>query len=80
MTDILITDCEMGLDEGVLGGAGLDVWWTEPADPDDALLRHPRVLVTPHVAWISPGAVRRLRTGAARKLLGLPEPTLNEQE
>jgi D-3-phosphoglycerate dehydrogenase / 2-oxoglutarate reductase len=41
------------LDDGSLGGAGLDVWWTEPADRNDPLLRHPRVLVTPHVAWIS---------------------------
>jgi D-3-phosphoglycerate dehydrogenase len=68
------------LDDGSLGGAGLDVWWTEPADPDDPLLRHPRVLVTPHVAWISPGAVRRLRTGAARQLLALLRPTPNEQD
>jgi D-3-phosphoglycerate dehydrogenase / 2-oxoglutarate reductase len=68
------------LDDGSLGGAGLDVWWTEPADPDDPLLRHPRVLVTPHVAWISPGAVRRLRIGAAHQLLALLQPTPNEQD
>jgi D-3-phosphoglycerate dehydrogenase / 2-oxoglutarate reductase len=68
------------LGDGSLGGAGLDVWWTEPADPDDPLLRHPRVLVTPHVAWISPGAVRRLRIGAAHQLLALLQPTPNEQD
>jgi D-3-phosphoglycerate dehydrogenase / 2-oxoglutarate reductase len=68
------------LDDGSLAGAGLDVWWTEPADPDDPLLRHPRVLVTPHVAWISPGAVRRLRIGAAHQLLALLQPTPNEQD
>ena len=68
------------LDDGSLGGAGLDVWWTEPADPDDPLLRHPRVLVTPHVAWLSPGSMSRLRTGAARQLLSLLRPTPNEQD
>ena len=38
------------------------------------------VLVTPHVAWLSPGAMRRLRIGAARQLLALLQPTPNEQD
>jgi D-3-phosphoglycerate dehydrogenase len=52
-----------------LAGVGLDVWWEEPARADDPLLSDPRVVVTPHVAWLSPGSVRRLRTSAARRLL-----------
>jgi len=60
---------EAGLDEGRLAGVGLDVWWEEHADQDDPLLCDPRVVVTPHVAWLSPGSVRRLRTSAARRLL-----------
>ena len=59
------------LDDGTLSGVGLDVWWTEPADPADPLLSHPRVLATPHVAWLSPGSVRRLRTSAATRLLNV---------
>ncbi len=39
------------LQTGQVGGAGLDVFSREPADPDSPLLRHPRVLATPHVAW-----------------------------
>jgi D-3-phosphoglycerate dehydrogenase len=57
-----------------LAGVGLDVWWQEPADPDDPLLRDPRVVVTPHVAWLSPGSLRRLRTSAARRLLDVLVP------
>jgi phosphoglycerate dehydrogenase-like enzyme len=39
------------LESGQVGGAGLDVFAREPADPDSALIRHPRVLATPHVGW-----------------------------
>ncbi|MEO8755217.1 MAG: NAD(P)-dependent oxidoreductase [Casimicrobiaceae bacterium] len=38
------------LRSGHLGGAGLDVWWQEPADPADPLLAMRNVLVTPHIA------------------------------
>jgi D-3-phosphoglycerate dehydrogenase len=38
------------LDEGWIAGAGLDVFETEPAAPGNPLLRHPRVLWTPHTA------------------------------
>jgi len=60
---------EAALADDRLAGVGLDVWWEEPASADDPLLADPRVVVTPHVAWLSPGSVRRLRTSAARRLL-----------
>lgn len=42
------------LDSGRLRGAVLDVFATEPLPEADALWRHPRVLVTPHVSPVSP--------------------------
>ena len=38
------------LKSGHVGGAGVDVWWEEPADPADPLLAFPNVLLTPHIA------------------------------
>jgi len=51
------------IDEGVIGGAGLDVYSTEPIPADHPLLRtrHPeRLSLTPHVAWASIEARERL--------------------
>lgn len=51
------------IDEGVIGGAGLDVYSVEPIPADHPLLhtRHPECLsLTPHVAWASIEARERL--------------------
>jgi len=41
------------LDAGQLRGAALDVFATEPLPPGHPLWRHPRVLVSPHVAAVT---------------------------
>jgi D-3-phosphoglycerate dehydrogenase len=46
------------LDDGRLTGVGLDVLSAEPPHPDDSLLSHPRVLLSPHVAFLSVDAER----------------------
>jgi phosphoglycerate dehydrogenase-like enzyme len=48
------------LASGKLGGVGLDVHWSEPPDPDDALYRDPRVVALPHVAGSTVEAFSRI--------------------
>ena len=48
------------LDAGEIAGAALDVFAHEPPDPADPLLAHPKVVVSPHVAWGTDDAVERL--------------------
>jgi glycerate dehydrogenase len=58
----LIVDADLiqALDEGRLAAAGVDVFRTEPPAPDDPLLHHPKIVVSPHVAWGTPEAIRRV--------------------
>ncbi|WP_308050760.1 C-terminal binding protein [Streptomyces sp. TRM72054] len=46
------------LDDGHLAGAALDVLATEPPSADDALRTHPRVLLSPHIAYLSDATLR----------------------
>jgi phosphoglycerate dehydrogenase-like enzyme len=48
------------LRSGHLGGAGLDVWWEEPADPTDPLLAMPQLILTPHIAADTAESEQRL--------------------
>ncbi|MEJ2470916.1 MAG: D-2-hydroxyacid dehydrogenase [Desulfuromonadales bacterium] len=48
------------LHEGQLAGAGLDVLSQEPPPADNPLLKAPRCLITPHLAWATHAARERL--------------------
>jgi len=48
-----IPDLLTALDSGHLGGAALDVLPQEPPDRDEPVLRHPKVLLSPHAAFYS---------------------------
>lgn len=56
------------LGRGRIGGAGLDVLSSEPPPAKNPLLTAPRCVITPHIAWASVEARRRLMSKAADNL------------
>lgn len=56
------------LNSGRIAGAGLDVLSTEPPAPGNPLLSAATCLVTPHIAWASLAARKRLFNIVARNL------------
>ena len=67
---IVDIDAVLGaLDRGQLSAAGLDVLPDEPVSAGSPLLRHPRVVLTPHAAFYSIEAERELRRKAAQNLV-----------
>jgi len=81
-TQVVERDLLDALDRGHLAGAVLDVFRDEPLPADHPFWRHPRVLVTPHVAGSTlphTGAVavadniRRVRAGLPLRHVVSPE-------
>ena len=56
------------LNAGTLAGAALDVVWEEPIRADNPLLSARNCLLTPHIAWATLEARRRLMHEAAENL------------
>lgn len=69
------------LQAGHLAGAGLDVLTAEPPPADHPLLTAPRCLITPHLAWATGAARRRLMQVALENvrafLAGRPQNVVN---
>lgn len=58
---VIEDDLAAALISGVIGGAALDVFATEPLPVDSALRDVPNLILTPHAAWYSDAAIGRLQ-------------------
>jgi glycerate dehydrogenase len=69
------------LEAGKLAGAGFDVASREPIEPSNPLLGAPNLVLTPHLAWASVAARRRLMKTSAQNveafLAGAPINVVN---
>lgn len=52
------------VNQGVIAGAGVDVYGTEPADLDNPVFTAPRILCTPHSAALTPDSWVRMACAA----------------
>lgn len=67
------------LDTGQLAGAALDVQDTEPPDLSQPPYNDPRVIVTPHTAFVSTEAIHELRSRVARQAVDFLQGKRPEQ-
>jgi glycerate dehydrogenase len=74
-------DLAEALAGGIIAGAALDVISTEPPAPDNPLIGARNCMITPHIAWSSLNARRRLLATTARNIRafiqGSPENIIN---
>jgi len=75
------TDLATALNEGRIAGAGLDVLSVEPPSAANPLLTARNCIITPHIAWATPNARRRLIAVTAANLrafvAGRPQHVVN---
>lgn len=58
---------EQALETGQIAGAGLDVFWEEPPDPEDPIFSY-NVMATPHTAGCTDVSIRGIAAGVCKNI------------
>ena len=58
---------EVALASDAIAGAGLDVFWEEPPDPDDPIFSY-NILATPHIAGSTDVSMQGIANAAAENI------------
>ncbi len=68
------------LSKRLIAGAGLDVFWDEPPDPEDPIFRE-NIIATPHIAGCTDDSMRGIVAGVSENIQRIErgEPPLNAQ-
>ena len=61
-------DLADALNDGLIAGAALDVLSSEPPSPDNPLLKAKNCLITPHIAWATLEARRRMMAATVENI------------
>jgi glycerate dehydrogenase len=69
-------DLAKALTSGMIAGAGLDVLSVEPPHPDNPLLSVKNCIITPHIAWATVAARKRLLEGVVENVKSFLEGNL----
>lgn len=77
-------DLAIALAEGIIAGAGVDVFLSEPAKADHPLLKFENVIATPHIAGMTDEAMRGMAIAAAEQWIvikkgGVPPRLVNPE-
>ncbi|MBO9727875.1 MAG: D-2-hydroxyacid dehydrogenase [Chitinophaga sp.] len=75
------TDLAEALKEGIIAGAALDVLSAEPPSAGNPLISSPNIIITPHIAWATQAARKRLMHTVVENLKafqgGVPQNIIN---
>lgn len=68
------------LDSGKLSGAGLDTFEIEPTCRDTATVQHERIILTPHIAGVTPESALRMSMCCAQNVVTCLSGSLNSED
>ena len=68
------------MNEGLIFGAGLDVFETEPPEPDNPLLKNDKVFLSPHTAAFTEECMTRMGKETVQNIIDFFDERLEKSK